>query len=140
MFRNRTLFATGLCLILGIFAMGAYRAGLNAAPAEDKELAISHNVYFTLKDSTAETKAKLLASINKYLSKPEGSLAFAAGTRAEEFTGSVNDKEFDVVLLLVFKNKEAFDNYAKSEPHKQFIAENLASLKSARVFDSRISH
>ncbi len=140
MFRNRTLLATALGLILGIFAMSAYRAGLNAAPAEDKELAISHNVYFALKDASAEAKTKLVASLKKYLSKPEGSIAFAAGTRGDEFTSPVNDKDFDVVLLLVFKNKEAFDKYVKSESHTQFVAENKDNWKAVRVFDSRVSH
>ena len=58
MFRNRMLLATGLALFLGVFAFGAYRASLNAAPSEDTELAISHNVYFALKDPTAANKAK----------------------------------------------------------------------------------
>jgi Stress responsive A/B Barrel Domain len=140
MFRKRMLLATGLVIFLGVFAFGAYRVSLNAAPAEDTELAISHNVYFALKDPTAANKAKLIEALKKYLSKPEGSLSFAVGTRGEEFTGSVNDKDYDVGLFLVFKNKESFDKYAKSEPHQKFIQENLSEMKAARVFDTRIAH
>ena len=139
MIRKRILVATGLALFLGVFAFGAYRASLNAAPAEDSEQTISHNVYFALKDPTAANKAKLVEALKKYLSKPEGSLSFAAGTRGEEFAGAVNDKDYDVGLFLVFKTKAAFDTYAKSEPHQKFIQENMADMKSARVFDTRIA-
>ena len=140
MFRNRILFALGFGVLLGALGVGVYRPGLNAAPAEDSESGIAHSVYFTLKDASAANKAKLVADLKKYLSKPEGSLAFLAGTRGEEFTNQANDKDFDVVLHLVFKNKEAFDKYAASDPHKKFIAANLSNWKTVRVFDAHVSH
>lgn len=140
MFRNRTLLALGLGLLLGIATTGGYRMSVNAAPKEDQEQAIAHSVYFTLKDATPEKKTQLVADCKKYLSKPEGSLAFAAGTRGEEFKGQANDKDFDVALVLLFKDKAAFDKYAASEPHKKFIQENLSNWKTVRVFDARVSH
>jgi hypothetical protein len=140
MFRNRTLLALGLGLLLGIAATGGYRMSVNAAPAEDQEQSIAHCVYFTLKDASAEKKTQLVADCKKYLSKPDGSLAFATGTRGEEFKGQANDKEFDVALMLVFKDKAAFDKYAASEPHQRFIKDNLSNWKTVRVFDARVSH
>ena len=35
----------------------------------------------------------------------------------------VNDRDFDVALHLVFKNKAAHDQYAESERHQKFIEE-----------------
>jgi Stress responsive A/B Barrel Domain len=140
MFRNRILLAGGLGLMLGLSVCGAFQAYSNAAAEDKAELAIAHNVYFALKDSSADSKAKLVAEIKKYLSKPEGSIAFAAGTRDEEIKSQVNDKDYDVALLLVFKDKASFDKYAASEPHKKFVADNLSGWKGVRVFDSRVSH
>ena len=111
-----------------------------AATAADKDKAaepmIAHDVYFALKDSTPEAKQKLVAACKKYLSKHEGTVFFATGTRAEDFAQPVNDKDFDVSLNLVFKNKAAHDKYQVSDLHKQFIAENRANWKQVRVFDS----
>jgi hypothetical protein len=140
MFRNRTLLGGFTGLVLGVVAFGAVQTFTKAASEDKAELAISHAVYFTLKDSTAETRAKLVADCKKYLAKPEGSLAFAAGVRDEQIKSAVNDKDFDVALMLVFKNKEAFDKYAVSEPHQKFIAENKDNWKSVRVYDARVSH
>lgn len=140
MFRNRTLLAGGLGLVLGLLSFGLLQTFSHAAVEDKAELAIAHNVYFALKDATADNKAKLVEECKKYLSKPDGSLAFAAGTRGEEFTNQMNDKDYDVALLLVFKDKASFDKYAASEPHKTFVAENLKNWKGVRVFDSRVSH
>src|SRR3954467_14797100 len=98
MFRNRTLLGGLFGLVLGVTAFGAMRAFTNAAGEDKADKSIAHCVYFTLKDSSAETKAKLVADCKKYLSKPEGSLAFAAGVRDEEIKSQVNDKDFDVAL------------------------------------------
>jgi hypothetical protein len=112
------------------------------ATAADKDKAaepmIAHDVYFALKDSTPEAKKKLVESCKKYLSKHEGTVFFATGTRAEDFNQPVNDKDFDVSLNLVFKNKAAHDKYKVSDLHKQFIAENKDSFKAVRVFDSAV--
>jgi hypothetical protein len=140
MFRNRTFLALGLGLLLGVAVTGGFRISANAAPVEDQEQAIAHSVYFTLKDASAEKKTQLVADCKKYLSKPEGAVAFAAGTRGEEFKGQANDKDFDVALILVFKDKAAFDKYAASDPHKKFIQDNLPNWKTVRVFDARVSH
>src|SRR5262249_4036473 len=131
--------------LLAILVLVAFALVLSLrlpATAADKDKAaepmISHDVYFALKDSTPETKKKLVESCKKYLSKHEGTVFFATGIRAEDFSQPVNDKDFDVSLNLVFKNKAAHDKYQVSEMHKQFIAENRDSFKNVRVFDSAV--
>ncbi len=97
---------------------------------------LSHDVYFTLKDNSAEAKKKLVEACKKYLTGHEGALSFSAGARAEELNGPVNDKDFDVALHIVFKDKAAHDKYLKSERHQKFLAENRESWKQVRVFDA----
>src|SRR5439155_5103712 len=59
---------------------------------------LAHDVFFSLKDNSADAKTKMVAACKKYLSKHPGEVFFAAGTRAEELNRSVNDRDFDVAL------------------------------------------
>jgi hypothetical protein len=99
---------------------------------------LSHDVYFTLKDNSADAKKKLVEACAKYLTRHSGAVFFAAGVRAEDFTREVNDRDFDVALHIVFKDKAAHDKYQESERHKQFIEEGKDNWKKVRVFDSII--
>ena len=100
---------------------------------------LAHNVYFALKDNSVDAKKKLVDACKKYLSSHPGEVFFAAGTRAEDLTREVNDRDFDVALHIVFKDKAAHDTYQDHERHKQFIAENKDNWKKVRVFDSVVS-
>jgi hypothetical protein len=97
---------------------------------------ISHDVYFSLKDSTPATKKKLVDACKKYLTNHPGSVFFTAGVLAEDLDRPVNDRDFDVALHIVFKDKASHDKYQDAERHKQFIEENKDNWKKVRVFDS----
>jgi hypothetical protein len=97
-----------------------------------------HNVYFGLKDNSAAAKQKLVEACKKYLAKHPGTVFFAAGTLAAELDRPVNDRDFDVALHIVFKDKAAHDKYQDAPLHKQFITENQASWQKVRVFDSLV--
>jgi hypothetical protein len=97
-----------------------------------------HDVYFSLKDDSADARKKLVDACKKYLSKHPGEVFFAAGTRAEDLKRDVNDQDFDVALHIVFKNKEAHDKYQDAPRHLQFIKENKDNWKKVRVFDSLV--
>jgi hypothetical protein len=51
----------------------------------------------------------------------------------------VNDKEFDVFLIIVFESHETHDAYQVSNRHNQFIAENAIHWAKVRVFDADLS-
>jgi hypothetical protein len=126
------IFGAALC---GFLALST-RNQTEAAAAEGSLLA--HDVYFSLKDNSADAKTKMVAACKKYLSKHPGEVFFAAGTRAEDLNRSVNDRDFDVALHIVFKNKEAQDQYQDASRHKQFIEENQRNWTKVRVFDSLV--
>ena len=67
-----------------------------------------------------------------------GTVWFAVGSLAEEVKRDVNDRDFDVALHLVFKNKAAHDQYSRAERHQQFIEETQNTWKRVRVFDSYV--
>ncbi len=97
---------------------------------------IVHDVYFALKDASPAARQKLVEACKKYLAKHPGTVFFAAGVRAEELKRDVNDKDFDVGLHIVFKDKASHDKYQDAPLHKQFIEENKDNWKKVRVFDT----
>ena len=99
---------------------------------------IGHMVYFTLKERTPAARQKLVSACQKYLNGHEGTVYFAAGTVAEEFSREVNDREWDVALHLVFQDKAAHDVYQDHPRHDLFINENKDTWQKVRVFDSFI--
>jgi len=109
-----------------------------AVAADASEPQLVHSVYFTLKDRSDASRKKLVADCKKYLSKHPGTVYFAAGTLAEGLNRPINDRDFDVALHLVFKNKAAHDKYQDAADHKRFIEENKDSWAKVRVFDSLV--
>ena len=123
--------------VLGALAL-AQVAKKSAAPGAAQPM-LAHNVYFSLKDNSAEAKNKLLAACRKYLSKHPGTAFFAAGTLTPDLDRPVNDRDFDVALHIVFKDRAAHDKYQEAPLHQKFIDENKDNWKKVRVFDSYVS-
>ncbi len=122
-----------LALIAGCLALGFTRE------AQAEEPQVAHMVYFSLHDSSPEAKRKLVDACKKYLDDHEGTVYFSVGVLAEDLAREVNDRDFDVSLNLVFRNKAAHDRYQDHPRHLKFIAENKDVWKSVRVFDSYLS-
>ncbi len=145
----RSILACGLVLGVVLFTAVRNRAEQNRAEqnrAEEEKRArdagesqIAHMVYFTLKDNSAEAKKKLVDACKKYLSDHDGTVYFSAGVRGEDFSREVNDRDFDIALHLVFKDKAAHDKYQDHARHKKFIEENKDNWKKVRVFDAVVN-
>jgi hypothetical protein len=99
---------------------------------------IGHMVYFQLKDASPAEKKKLVEACKKFLKDHDGVVYFSAGVIADELKRDVNDREWDVALHLVFRDKASHDKYQDPKTHKQFIEENKDNWKKVRVFDSLI--
>ncbi len=99
---------------------------------------LAHNVYFTLNDAGDTAKQALVAACKKYLADHPGVVFFACGLLAAEMDRPVNDRGFDVALHIIFKTKTDHDVYQTAPRHNQFIAENKATWKNVRVFDSLV--
>ena len=96
---------------------------------------LTHNVFFALKDNSAEATAAMIGACRKYLTDHPGTMFFAVG-KASDLDREVNDRDFDVALHVIFESREAHDAYQKSPRHLEFIAENKDGWKKVRVFDS----
>ena len=129
-----------LGLLLPALAL-AFATGPVAAEAAEPEFTehLAHIVMFTLKDQSKESRLAFIASCQKYLTRHEGVLSFSVGEIARDVVEPVSDREFDVALHVVFKNKAASDAYQVSPRHKEFVAENKAKFAKVRVFDSYLA-
>src|SRR5436309_15726620 len=116
--------AVAVALAFALFRTGGTEA---AGEKGGKAGLIVHNVYFSLKDNSPEETKKLVAACKKYLSGHPGEVFFAAGTLVKELDRPVNDRDFDVALHIVFKDRAAHDKYQDAPRHKQFIDEHKAN-------------
>jgi hypothetical protein len=102
----------------------------------DKDGLISHNVFFSLKDTSLVAQAHLIEASKKYLTGHPGEMSFAVGALAKELNRSVNDRDFDVALHILFRTQTDHDRYQVAPRHLAFIRENEGNWKIVRVFDS----
>ena len=131
-------------LVCGLVAAAIVGLGLVAqsrvggAAEEARPRMHAHNVYFSLNDPSEAARRKLVEACRKHLWGHPGTVSFAAGTLAEDCKRPVNDRDFDVAMHLVFKDKAAHDEYQKAARHQTFIEENQSNWKKVRVFDSSV--
>ena len=123
---------------LALSNLGQTQPTAHAADPKDTTQMLAHNVYFSLNESTPANRQKLVEACHKYLSKHPGTVLYAAGV-VSDLDREVNDRDFDVGLHLVFKDRAAHDAYQVADLHEKFIAENKATWKKVRVFDSDVS-
>jgi len=73
---RRSLFLASIA-ILSLIGY-ALLQNVSAPTSGERKHMLSHDVYFTLKDNSADAKKKLVAACKKYLTKHEGEVFFAA--------------------------------------------------------------
>ncbi len=100
---------------------------------------LAHNVFFSLHDKSAESRAKLITSAKTHLTGHAGVLFFAVGELAADLNRPVNDLDFDVALHIVFADRTHHDIYQDAPRHHKFIEESKAGWAKVRVFDSIVA-
>ena len=112
---------------------------MTPAPARNSSTTgqrLVHNVYFTLEDGSPAQIQRLVDACHTLLSGHPGEVFFAAGPLVAELDRPVNVRDFHVGLHVVFATKQDHDAYQSAPDHLRFIAENKASWRSVRVFDT----
>jgi Stress responsive A/B Barrel Domain len=122
-----------VALIVGAAVIQSYSHAGGKTPDN-----IGHMVYFKLKDGSAKATADLVASCDKYLSGHDGTIYYSAGTLAQDLKRDVNDRDFDVALHLVFKDRPSYDKYADHPRHEEFIKLGKDNWSKVRVFDAYV--
>ena len=134
--RPATLAFVAAAVLLAVAWIG-WSTGSAAAAGNQENSApmLAHNVYFTLKDQSPAAQEKLVAACRKYLANHPGTVLFCAGTVAD-LDREVNDRDWQVGLHVIFKDRAAHDAYQTAPLHLQFIAENKDNWAKVRVFDT----
>lgn len=94
-----------------------------------------HNVFFALKDKSPPAIQSLIAACHKYLTNHPGTVFYAAGA-CSDLSRPVNDRDYDVALHVIFRDRAAHDAYQTADRHQQFIQEQKENWAKVRVFDS----
>ena len=100
---------------------------------------LAHCVYFSLHDRSEASVAKMLSACRKYLTGHPGTVFFSCGTPNQELARPVNDRDFDIALVIIFDSKQSHDAYQDAPVHAQFISENKPSWRQVRVFDADVN-
>ena len=99
---------------------------------------LSHDVFFTLIDSSPSAATRLIDSCHALLRDHPGVIFFSVGTRDADLDRDVNDCEFHVGLHVVFEDRASHDSYQDAPDHHAFIEENEDNWGAVRVFDSTV--
>ncbi len=121
-------------LAIAVFQL-VLKENLSMAADSAPQKMLAHNVYFALNESTPANRDKLIAACKKYLADHPGVVFFAAGT-VSDLDREVNDRDWDVGLHVIFKDRASHDAYQTAPKHLEFIKENKATWKKVRVFDT----
>ncbi|MCX7431470.1 MAG: Dabb family protein [Planctomycetia bacterium] len=78
------------------------------------------------------------AGCREHLTGHPGTRAFAVGTCAD-YDRQVNDRDYDVTLVIVFDSRASHDAYQTAERHNRFIAEHADSWAKVRIFDADLA-
>jgi len=100
---------------------------------------LSHDVFFTLKDSSPKACQTLVDACHRHLGGIGGILFFSAGTREASLDREVNDDAFQVALHVVFPDQATHDAYQAAPSHQTFIDEGEHNWEAVRVFDSVVT-
>jgi hypothetical protein len=135
--KSRVVIGLVLCAGVGIASIFNQEQNAMAEPAAKGEKMLGHMVYFSLHDPTDANRQKLIDACKKYLADHPGTVFFAVGG-VSDLNREVNDRDWDVALQLVFKNRAAHDTYQDAPKHVEFINENKSLWKKVRVFDADV--
>ncbi len=142
MWKRLLMLGAVVAVVISVAALTVHLSQENRAMAADQKKAsgpeLAHMVFFELKDDTDANREKMIRACKDYLSGHDGVAYFSVGTRNEALEREVNDKDFDIALHLVFKDKAAHDTYQDHARHKKFIADSQSLWSKVRVFDSDV--
>src|SRR5947199_10687119 len=131
---KRMLYLAPALVIVAVLAVRAGATREDEKPASPGQIA--QMAYFKLKDNSDANRQKLVDACKKYLDRHVGTVYFWAGVIGDEFNSKFNDRDWDVALHLVFKDRVAHDKFRDHPRRKQFIDENKDNWAKVRVFDA----
>ena len=138
---RRWVLAAGVAMsCVSAAILGDWQLNAEEAPAQATSVGpqIAHDLYLSLADNSAENRAAILAEAKRCLAPHPGIVYFATGVQAEKLQGMFSDRDFDLVVHMVFVDSAALAKYARSKLHQEFVVKMAGKVKKLRIFDSEI--
>jgi hypothetical protein len=107
----------------------------NTPAATGQPPRLMHSIYFSLVDKSAASIKKFTEICVKLLSDHPGTCVFAIGELAN-LKRDVSISNYDVAMNILWKNKDAYNNYLKSKKHEDFFPATKGMIGDTYVFDS----
>ncbi len=96
----------------------------------------AHMFFFQLSDTSKELVQDFIDLCVKYLSHHPGQEHFSVGWRALEISRNVSATNFEISIHMIFTNMKAYQKYAESKSHNDFITHSAGMSPTRMVFDS----
>ncbi len=98
-----------------------------------------HDLYFSLKDKSAENIKKFTDICVEYLSGHPGIQLFTTGGLTD-IKRNVSVRNFDVAVSIIYESKKAYDDYLTSKKHEDFFPATAGMIDNTYIFDSYIKY
>jgi hypothetical protein len=119
-------------------AIVALASGTATRGADDAGRMVAHNVFVSLKDKSPDSVKRMLEATKKHFTGFPGVIFFAVGTRSRDGDGPAVDRDFDLSLHIIFRDRETHQRYMDSERRREFSLANRAHLGKVRLFVSEV--
>jgi hypothetical protein len=96
----------------------------------------AHMIFFKLSDTSKTVVRDFIGLCVKYLSNHAGQQHFSVGTRALQISRDVSAKNFDIAVHMIFSDISAYQAYAQSAQHEDFITQSAGMSPERIVYDS----
>lgn len=125
--------------IVGVLIALQALASLLVAEEGSADRPLAHAIYFDLKNDTEQSRQEFIRNCQRKLAGLPGVVYLSAGELAADLDRPVNDRNFDVFLLIIFRNRDAHDKFQTHPNHLELIEANRENVKSMRVFDAYLA-
>jgi hypothetical protein len=132
----KRLAAVLLILVTASAGLGLLSVVAAEKPAKKPPM-LAHNVFFSLAENSQAARQAMVEDSHKYLAPIPGIVFYAAGT-VSDVERPVVDRGYDVALHVVFRNKEAMEEYLVHPKHLEYVKKHQPKWKRVRVFDSLV--
>jgi hypothetical protein len=122
--------------LLCIFTVLVFSSCLTPVTERAVHPGMIHTVAFTLAEGEEAGAADLVGELERELTPLPGVVALYAGLRAEQYTRPTNSQKFQVLLVVVFRDTRAHDEYEIHPIHRRLVERWTPKLAGIVILDA----
>jgi|GEM_PF-2508842 hypothetical protein len=122
--------------LLCIFTVLVFSSCLTPATERVVQPGMIHTVAFTMAEGEEAGAADLVGELERELTPLPGVVALYAGLRAEQYTRLTNNQNFQVLLVIAFRDTRAHDEYEMHPIHRRLVERWAPKLAAIEILDA----